>query len=255
MDNKYKTAAVIGGAVGIGLAGQWIYKEYFTKGSNDSLVTRAAGAAINTVAPRLDYCTVPNVMVGFPLVGTDGTLRDGPVTNSNMNGILKIAREIFGDYNSAKVACAFASCECMNGDLVVNCGSCSLFNIHHGSCGNEIDIATPGGEIVFLPATYIGTDRIIAFNNGAVTQVQGFTRCMAHFKDYLARRCPNALEYMRQGNFEGFQIEISRIGYARSYTNAVQGNSVTNPFVRARYERLVRAGLISADTGGSSGSW
>jgi hypothetical protein len=245
VNNIAKGGIIVGGAVGGVLLGQWVYKEYFTVGSNNSVINNAVGAVANTVAPRLSYCTVPNVMVGFPVRNSSGELTDGPRTNNNMDGIRSIAMEVFGDMNSANIACAFASCECMDGDLHVNCGSCSLFNIHHGGCNNSIDIDPNAGSLVYLPATYIGRDKVVSFINGATNQVQGFRRSMAHFNDFIQRRCPNAIEYMRQGNFEGFQIEISRIGYATSYTRSVSGNTVTDPFIRARFNRLVRSGLLS----------
>lgn len=252
MNNLAKGGIIAGGAVGGILLGQWVYKEYFTVGSNNSILNQGIGAAANTVAPRLSYCTVPNVMVGFPVRNGSGQLVDGPVTNNNMNGIKSIAMEVFGDNNSANIACAFASCECMDGDLHVNCGSCSLFNIHHGSCNNSIDVSIVGGSLVNLPATYVGRDKVIAFNHGAVNQVQGFMRCMVHFQQFLNRNCPDAIEYMRQGNFEGFQIQIARIGYAQTYTRSVSGNTVTNPFIRERFNRLVRLGLLSNSSGTSS---
>jgi len=85
MNNIAKGGIIVGGAVGGVLLGQWVYKEYFTIGANNSILNNAVGAVANTVAPRLSYCTVPNVMVGFPVRNASGELIDGPSSNERIS--------------------------------------------------------------------------------------------------------------------------------------------------------------------------
>ena len=250
MKEGTRNVVIVGGVVGAVLAGQWIYDEYFSdEPRNNSLLSNAYGSVSNIIGPRLSYCRVPNVWTGFPIIGTNGQVTDAPNDrNNNMNGISQLAIEVFGDRNSANVVTAFASCECMDGDtLANNCGSCSLFNIHHSGCNNNVDVTIIGTSgPTRLLATAVGDDVVIAFVNGAVSRTQGFLRCLVHFKAYLERRCPDAIEYARQGNFEGFQIQIARVYNVRAYANSVQGNSVSNPVIRRRFDRLVRNGLLTA---------
>lgn len=238
MNEYVKGGIVAGGTVGAVLLGQWAYKQYFETGSNNSVLTGAVGSARHALDNSPDR--VPLVKVGFPVIANGG-VTDGPVNNSNMDGLNRLAMSVFGNDNAANIAMGFLSCECMSGDLIVDCGNCSLFNIHWTSRNVMID-----GEVVDLPYAWKGNDKIISFMSNQPTQVDGFLNSLQHFKGFLERRAPNALVCMQNRDWSGFQIEISRIGYATSYTNSVSGNTVRHPFIRNRYTRLVNSGRLHA---------
>jgi hypothetical protein len=238
MNDLVKGGLVAGGTVGAVLLGQWAYKEYFQTGSNNSVLTQAVGSASHALDNSPNR--TPFVRVGFP-VFENSLISDGPVSNSNMNGLYAIAQGVFGDDNSAAIAMGLASTECMSGDLIVDCGNCSLFNIHWTPNNPNLRFGDIG-----LPYFWKGRDKLISFLTGADSQNQGFARSVIHLKGYLERMAPNALICMRNRDWNGFHLEMARIPYNSTFQRTSSGNTVTDSFVRRRYVRLIEAGRLNA---------
>lgn len=228
-----KTVAIVGGAA----VGAYLIYDHMRASdqpgpSGQSLVSNAVNAVTcrSSALPN----SVPAAKVGMPQVTGGTTMVDASSTSyNNMTGIAILCNEILcgNTGNGGDVAAAFASCEMQTGSLRNACWNCSLFNVHwYGSAG--------------YPPTRVGCENLISFRTGAATDVEGFRRCITHFKGFLERRSPDALAAIRARNFDNFQVAISRIGYAPSYTNSVSGNTIRNRFIEARYNRLVSAGLL-----------
>lgn len=240
MDETTKYVAIAGASVATVLVGQWAYNKLFNPTSADnSLLTRGVGSVATGVSRVLSPGTTGHgVKVGFPRYLPDGSgnLGDGSSDNNSMRALQDLARDVLGSANAADVALSLASCECMTGPLAVSCYSCSLFNIHYSNSNPAYNNNKPG--------FYLGSERLIDFLSGEPNQVAGFRACLVHFRDYMERRSPGSIRVMENRDFDEFQRILARLNYAPSYVNAVQGNTVSNPFLRARWNRLVSAGLV-----------
>lgn len=223
----------VGAAVGVGAAGyfgiDYLMKRNIPGASGRTAIGQLTGSVREIVQPG----QVPTVKVGMPLLGANGVITDSPSTSSNnLNAIGTIAAEVFT--GGAKVISAFASCESQNGSLENRCFNCSLFNIHWSSG-------------VGYPNARVGNELIISFRTGASSDVEGFRRCLEHFRGFLERRAPQAIAAARGNDFDAFQIAIGQIDYSPGYTRTVNAGRIVNGnnFLRQRYDRLVRAGLFN----------
>lgn len=243
MDGTTKTIAIGGAVVGVALVGQWAYNRFVHPDSaNDSVLTRMTGyVANNTVGRVLCDCGTSGVSVGFPVINASGQIVDGSRTENRVIALQRLCSEEFSSDNAGDVAVSHLSVESMNGNLQVACSNCSLFNIHHPGCGHStiVTARSPRGK----PCVYRGTDKLISFLTDEPNQVEGFRACIKHYKGYLERRAPSALELMRQRDFDGFQRVIAGINYSPMYTRSVSGGTVRDPLLRRRFDRLLSAGL------------
>jgi len=233
----------MGAVVALTLGGQWAYHEFFTVGSNSSVISNATRTLTSTAASVVDPNAVRATMTKYPTVLSNGSIVDATETQSgnNMDGIWSMARDIFGSENAADVVSAIASCESQNGNLAVSCLNCSLFNVTWTS-GVSVNL---GSETKRFPYWLSGTHKYISFITGARNQSEGFSYCIEHFKQYLQRVCPAALEAMRARDFNQVQVLFSRIPYNTTYQRNVSNGSVTDAFLKNRFNRLVAAHLIS----------
>lgn len=244
MNNAAKVALYGGGIVGTVLIGQWAYNNFFTVGSNNSVLSQAGQFVANNAGRIIDSNAVPGVKTNYPII-VNGELRDCPVGNpgNNMDGIWNIVKIIFDNENSADVICAHISSESQTGNLTTNCYNCSLANIHWTQ-GVSVNDPSDGSPHSF-PPVYIGTDKCISFLTGANSESQGFVWSVAHLKDYLQRRAPDAIIAARDRNWNNWIIALARAGYNTSYQNAVSNGTVRDNWVRARWNRIVSAGLVT----------
>lgn len=232
-----KGVAIVGGVAGAA----YLIGDYFMhKDSPDNtpLITRAAGAVVQTVMPG----DVPAVKVGMPLysaVDNDYSIVDSPVnTNAQLQGIAILCNQIVCDnrsVNGGKLLAAFASCESQTGSLKNACYNCSLFNVKW----------TSG---VGYPSVRIGDSLYPSFRTGAASDVQGFRNCITHFKGFLERKGhwgQQAKNALMAGDPDAFQIAIGSMSYSPGYTNTITNGRITGSrFLQARLQRLIQAGLL-----------
>lgn len=225
---------VVIGGVAIGAAyliGDHLYSKNQIEGGSSRSTAESIAGAVRSVASS--DC-VPTVKVGMPVMSGNRVVDATNNTSNNLNGIAALCNEILCNNvgNGGDVAATFASCESQNGSLQNRCYNCSLFNIHwYQSAG--------------FPGAIVGNEKIISFRTGAANDVEGFRRCITHFREFLMRRNPAALNAIRAGNFEEFQLCLSAMDYSAGYTNSVVGGRIRVPFMRQRYQRLVDAGLLA----------
>lgn len=231
------TQVAIVGGVG---AAAYLGYDYFRNRNNPetggrTIVGNAASSIVQLVSPgevsavKTGYPQGARSMAGEPWIDApNSSYRDMFAFSDMCTAIL-----CNNVGSGGAVAAVLASVETHRGsDLANNCYNCSAFNIHW----------TSG---VGYPSARVGNDLVISFRTGANSDVEGFRRCIEHFKGYMERRCPDGLVAIRAGDLDAFQIAMSRIGYASLYTNSVQNGRITASIFKARYRRLLQAGLIS----------
>jgi hypothetical protein len=233
--------AVKGVAIVAGVAGA-AYLIYDTvKHANEpatgarSLLSSAASSVVQTVATA----DVPAVRTGMPMLN-GSTIIDPPnQIYNNLSAIRVMCTEILCENGSTLgggIAAAFASCECFNGNLNNQCHNASLFNVHWRA-GDP------------YPRVRIGNEIMPSFSTGKPTLVEAYRSCIMEFKNFLINRHPvdgrEALEALKAGAADRFQIAIAKMNYSPGYTATVTNNVITGShFIRERYQRLVTAGLL-----------
>ena len=222
--------ALVGAAAGAGYVG---YDYLATRGqpgaSGESLVGRAVDTVRNALPTALGGPTGRLVATPYPVLNMiPREVREGTSSNRSLFGVQELATEICGQ-GSAPIVAGLASCESQGGSLDLRCYNCNLFGLH----------ISPAQIAAGRPYFISRGEQFIDFLTGAPSQVEGFRACMRYFMQWMNDHAPRAIDAMRSGQFETFELNWAGPWGASSYQSDIASGRVPNSRIRNRYDRLV----------------